>query len=1573
MLRSLLSVCAAAVGVAAAAAAPGNRLTYLDAADPFHVGTHFPRLITPQWVGEPGVKAVVTLGIDDLRQSAPYERFLGPILDRLREIDGRAPVSLFCNALDPEESRFQAWLSEGITLEVHTLSHPCPLLAKGDFEAALNTFHGGVELLNRIRGNVPVAFRTPCCDSINSPSPRVFAELLAQTNASGQFLRMDSSIMMVLTTNDPALPRELVIDREGRSRFAKYLPFESFVTTVEDYPYPWAIENKIWEFPCLAPSDWEGQNLLGKASPLMLEDWQRALDAVVLKEGVFNFVFHPYDWSSSEQFVAFIDYARSRYGASVKFLNYREAHECLTRYLGGGHPLRAPDGGDNGVRLLDLNHDGYLDVLIGHSETRLTRLWDPVSGSWRESPLPVAIVETGSGGVRRPTGVRFGVLHPDGRTTMVLRNEQASGAWTFEDSHWVERPGFLSGLEIDDQPVMTCSHGRDTGARLRDIDGDGFCEFLLSNPSQNAVFTWNTGRLTWERSDLALPPGTSIVNAAGEDNGLRFVDINGDSHDDVLFSNERAYGLWLYQPEFHLGWNKGWTRKVTAGARASIAGATGHAAPAPIEEIPAIVRAGPHRNNGAWFHSRHLWVQNEDTAHLPQLVDRRSFDDLLRGAIPPPKSPQDALASFKVRPGFRIELVAAEPLVTDPVAFEWDASGRLWIVEMRDYPLGMDGRGEPGGVVKFLEDRDGDGVLETATEFLTRLNCPTGVLPWRNGVIVSAAPEVFYAEDSDGDGRADRRQILLTGFVEGNQQHRVNGFALGLDGWVYGANGDSGGTIRSELTRQQTSIQGRDFRFKPDTGQLEAIEGQTQFGRVRDDWGDWFGNANYTWLWHYPWPARYIERNPHLALPDLRFMLTRGPDKDRVFPISRPLPRPNAVGAENAVTSACSPAPYRDDLFGPGFATSLFIAEPTENVVHREVLARAGAGFSSARAADEQDSEFLASTDPWFRPVFVRTGPDGALYVADMYRLVIEHPEWIPPDLKERLNLRAGEDRGRIYRIVPSTTQLRPIPRLDGLPSAHLAEAINSPNGWQRDTAMRLILERADAAAAAPLLQLLTTAADPKVRLHALATLALLNPGDPGPLLLALRDSEPRVRAHALRLSEPLLRAGPVPAASSPELRALHERTLAQEADPSPALALQLAFTLGEMPEEPAGQTLAALALKQASDPILLTAALSSALPHLPILMNAVARLDPPPARLLERLVGIVAATTNHALLQTASEAILRLDPHRDALAQFNALAALFDALPPPDRHTSSGDAFAPVLERAATVAFSEEALSTRLAAIRLLGRAVAHKTGARLGELLKAHHPTPIQQAALRALGQGQDSLRADILIEAWHQLGPALRSTALETLLGRRAWTQTLLKAIEEGRLAPHELPPAARQRLLNHGDAGVRQRSARFLEPNTEDRAALVQRLGTRLSQGDSTIGRGLFQEHCASCHQFRGDGYEVGPNLEMLTDRSPEALLIAILDPNRAVEDRYLAYTATTRDGREFTGVLAAELPASVTLRNAAGAEEVILRDNLISLSGTGHSLMAEGFELSLGPQEIADLIAYLGPRENTARP
>lgn len=707
---------------------------------------------------------------------------------------------------------------------------------------------------------------------------------------------------------------------------------------------------------------------------------------------------------------------------------------------------------------------------------------------------------------------------------------------------------------------------------LHDFDHDGTKEKLISRAGASEIQQMDATRKTWVKADYTLPEGVWLVDAAGNDAGLRFVDLNGDGFDDLLFSNPQRFAIYLWSKEVRLdlGWARGWSQFVRAGPRTGAA-----------SEPPSVVGAEVRIENGQ------LIITRPAGTGKPASIERRSAKELIAFDMPPPKSPAEALASFRVRPGFRVELVAAEPVVLDPISFEWGADARLWVVEMRDYPLGLDGKGQAGGVVKILEDTDGDGRYEKAIPFLENIAFPSSVMPWRKGALIAAAPDLFYAADTDGDGRADFKKVLFTGFTPGNQQHRFNGFEWGLDGWVYAANGDSGGKVKSLATGKTISISGRDIRFRPDTGEIETVSAQTQFGRRRDDWGNWFGNNNPTWLWHVTLPEHYLRRNPQLAVKRVLHVLANYEDSTRVFPASAAMVRPNQPWSLNHVTSGCSPCPYRDDLFGPEFATSVFASEPVHNVVHREVLVRDGAGFTSHRAAGEEQSEFLASTDNWFRPITTKTGPDGALYVADMYRFVLEHPEWISPEMQARLDLRAGEDKGRIYRVVPEGKPRRLIPNLAAKDTGDLVAAMDSANGWQRDTAMRLLFERADRSASESLSQLLSLTHAPQVRMQALATLGMLGALAPDKVVAALADPHPAVRCEALRQSEAL--AG--------QSEALFTAIAALALDSDAAVRLQAAFSLGAWPPGKIEPVLRQLAAREDADELLRIAIMSSLRP----------------------------------------------------------------------------------------------------------------------------------------------------------------------------------------------------------------------------------------------------------------------------------------------------------------------------------------------------------------------------------------
>jgi putative membrane-bound dehydrogenase-like protein len=1492
-------------------AADGNRLVYLDESDPYYVSRTFPKLTTPQWIGEEGVEAVIVLAVDDMREAPRYETFLRPILERLKKIDGRAPVSIMTNRIDPTLPKLQEWLKEGLSIDIHTIDHPCPLFNGGDFAKAKSTYDRCVELVNAIPGNRPVAFRMPCCDSLNTPSPRFWEEIFNKTTEHGRFLTMDSSVFNITTPNDPSLPRELVIDADGRQKFKKFVPFESFVNTIEDYPYPYIIGKLCWEMPCVTPSDWQAQNINKPMNPSTVADMKSAIDVTVLKQGGFFFVFHPHGWIGSNQVVELIDHAVAKHGKNVKFLSFRECQERIDKNMLGGHPLRAENGTDNGVRLIDLNDDGFIDVVIGNEKVKQTRIWSPKTNSWVAGDFPVAI----------DGKTRFGLVSSSGNVSVL----KPDAAFTFDGEKWVEDGTLLAGL--DGVPFEA--------VRLRDLNKDGRCELIIGSPTQSAVFEYHPSEHRWIKRAYGLPEGTSIVDAQGRDAGLRFVDVDENGFEDVLFSNGKTSSLHLFvSPQ------KGWEKKVDAGA------------------IPAIVRDGT--NNGAWFHSRGLWVVNENTDKLPNLVERKSFNEMLGKTEPAARSPGASLKSIRVRPGFIVQQMAAEPLTMDPVAFNWGADGKLWVAEMGDYPNGLDGKGAPGGRVRILEDTDGDGIYDKSTLFIDGLNYANGVLPWRKGALITAAPDIIYAEDTDGDGKADKREALYTGFGPGNPQHRANGLVLGLDNWIYCANGDSGGRIKSTKTGAQVNISGRDFRIKPDEGLIEAETGQTQFGRCQDDWGNWFGCNNPNPMYHFVLSDRYLRRNSRLAPPRPVVMVPKVPTAAPVFPISRTMARFNDPEMFNRFTSANSVMIYRDALFGPHFAGNMFVSEPVHNLVHREVMTPSGVTFTSDRAIDELKSDFLASSDNWFRPTTLRTGPDGALWIADMYRQVIEHPEWIPVGTKAKMNLRLGDDKGRIYRVYPVGANPRPIPRLDQLDTAILVTALDNPSGWQRDTAQRLLVARQDAKAIPLLREMALKNARPLARLHALCALDGLNAADSSILLAALGDAHPGIRRHAVRIAESQFNKLPELAAAAAKL----------VDDPDPQVRLQLASSLGEWDLPDAGVALGKLALKDANERFALAAIFSSVteknLNALATTVMSASKGTPPPS-LLEPLIHMASAYGDTKLIGQFLSAIAT--GPKDS--QFAALAGFLDSLEANNTslikldQRGAGDIF----DAARKVAADANApLQQRINAVRLLGRGSDKKADdlALLAKVLVPQIPVEIQSAAIATLARSRHDGVPSILLSRWKNLSLILRSQAADVLLARNEWIDPLLGALEAGKILPADIDAARRQRLLQHRNGGIRARAEKiFADAINPDRQKVLDAYSTAITMtGDAKHGAEVFTKACSTCHKLGEIGQHVGPDLRSVGDKSPQSLLIAIIDPNRAVEARYTNYVAETKRDDVATGIITSETGTSITLITADGKPQIILRDNLKSLRSTGTSLMPENLESGYSPQDLADVIAFV---------
>ena len=963
--------------------------------------------------------------------------------------------------------------------------------------------------------------------------------------------------------------------------------------------------------------------------------------------------------------------------------------------------------------------------------------------------------------------------------------------------------------------------------------------------------------------------------------------------------------------------------------------------------------------------------------------------------VPPvgPLSAREEQATFKPLKGFKVELVACEPDVVDPVAMAFDADGRLYVVEMRGYPNEGVGTGNiTTGRIKLLEDRDGDGFYEKSTVFADKLRLPTSVMPFKKGVLVCNAPEIIYLEDTDGDGKADKKEVLYRGFNLANIQQMVNSLQWDLDNWVHGCAGSDGGTVRSvqKPDAPEVNLRSRGIRFKPDVpGSLEPTSGGGQFGLAADDWGRWFTATNSQHLRHIVLPDHYLRRNPFLPVRAVTLDIpdhgaackvhrispfeawrvertTRrkgGPDAKR-FPETELVPG-------GFITSACSPLIYRADLYPQKYYGNTLVCDPANNLIHRDILVENGATFIAKHA--DADCEFLASTDTWFRPVNLTLGPDGAIYVADFYREVIETPLSLPDDIKKKLNLES-RGRGRIWRIVPEKGAPRVRPSLTKTPSADLVPHLGKVNAWWRMTAQQLLVERQDKSVVPALQKLARAAKFPPGRAQALWTLQGLNALGERDILLALKDPEAGVREQALRLAEGWLK-------ESMELE-IAVTKLAN--DPSARVRLQLAFSLGERKRSSgeAAEALLRVAIKDASDPWTQTAFLSSVRDPV-VLLNFLSLQDWVDQKsnvylqLVTKLASLAGTSANDRGL--AGILINLGDKNQTMPWKIALLTGLGQGLQnsgrsleklwtdPPFGFEKAVDVAKDLFRQAARKTLEAKKTSDRLSAIGLLGFGPFAIAADALPTLLVPQESQEVQLAAVRALSQHTNPKVADLLLKTWGDYSPGVRREVLEALLSRPERVQTLLDAIAKKKVLAGQLEPARLDQLRKHPNPKLRQQALKLLAGQiAPDRQKVVAAYQAALDlKGDAVPGKAVFQKTCATCHRLENVGVEVGADLQsILRNKTPEGLLVDILDPSREVDPRFIEYLVTTKSGKVITGLIASETASSVTLRRAEKAEDTILRNQIERIQATGKSLMPEGLEMQLNQQEFADLLAYL---------
>lgn len=646
-------------------------------------------------------------------------------------------------------------------------------------------------------------------------------------------------------------------------------------------------------------------------------------------------------------------------------------------------------------------------------------------------------------------------------------------------------------------------------------------------------------------------------------------------------------------------------------------------------------------------------------------------------------SPEESMDRIDSKDDLSIELYAAEPDVVDPVEMVWDKQGRAYVAEMRDSPY-EPAPGEARSRVRLIEDTDGDGRIDGSVIFADSLSEVTSVLPWNDGVLITSAPDIIYLKDMDGDDRADTREVLFTGFdTEGNSEGQITNLRYGIDNWIYAANSAREGEI--SFTRRPdapaVSVEGKDFRFRLDTGQFEPVTGWAQFGQDFDDFGHRFISHNTRHVRHTVVPDRHVARNPHLPDVSVRdninnhglrtFQLTDAPYW-RAERTKRRNERYEERGldrteyADDHFSGSTGGTVYSGDKLDDDYRGNLFTGDVMGNLVHRDILTSCGVSFIAGRAPDEQHREFLASTDPWFRPVNLAVGPDGYLLVLDMYRQHIEGPEFIPEDLKEEMDFHAGDTRGRIYRLMPegSTYSIEKRPQLADASTEALVDLLDHENRWWRLTAQRLILERQDRTVVDRLEEMVQTHAMPQARLHALYALEGLSMLSSELVARALEDSHPAMREHAVQLAE--------------RYPGLADDLAAMVDDPSARVAFHVGLSLGEFSGNRVEAALTELVRRRGDDTWIQTAVLSSRVGSSIDVLERLADSDffevPHDGRrqFLEQFSHVVGARNDERELNRLLRLMAESEPLAASYWQTSALAGLTDGFDSIEDHSEA-------------------------------------------------------------------------------------------------------------------------------------------------------------------------------------------------------------------------------------------------------------------------------------------------------------
>ena len=920
-----------------------------------------------------------------------------------------------------------------------------------------------------------------------------------------------------------------------------------------------------------------------------------------------------------------------------------------------------------------------------------------------------------------------------------------------------------------------------------------------------------------------------------------------------------------------------------------------------------------------------------------------------------PLSPEKQQEAFKIDGDYEMQLVASEPLIQDPVDVAWNEKGQMFVAQMSDYPLPT-AKGKRLSQIRLLKDTNNDGVMDKSFIWSDGIDQVQNILFMNGGILATTWDKTIFLKDTNGDNKADVQEVILKYSASKHNQLMPSSPHWGIDNQIYFNNGLNLSMLTVNETNKSHKLARKNFRYNPYTETVEAMAAYGQYGAAQDDWGRDFCNSNRNPTMFAPLPLKTTNTSKNVKY--IKPYEDIQPSASKVWPLM--LSHTTADAHAGTYTAACGIQIYRNSLV-PGLYGDVLVCDPTAQLITRSKMKENGSSLKAERVGNKKD--FIVSGDEWFRPVNLRNGPDGALYICDMYRRFIDHSRFFPDSFSKSHYMRAGLDHGRIWKLVPKGQTKKALKPL----SQDLVKNLESPLAWVRVNSQRLLVEKKAIDKENDLRKLLNNSKSPQARIHALWTLQGLGKLSESDVNSALKDNDSKVVENGILISKRL---------ESNSFQKEYQRLLNSD-----SLRIQtLAIVHLEKIDSSLIEQVISILQRNPSDKWLIHAVASKISDQSFSILKGLATnqaFTKNSTLAKTELINGFAYSTGKSSNKAQIDSALKLISGKVQWWQFSLANGLNEGLSRSSLKVKSLTQYTEEFKvneigykalvlAADKILLDKSKVSTeRLVALPLTRRNGFTEMKDLVSSLLKPDQPSEIQEAAVKSLMSGYKSKDvSEYFLKSFNNFPPKAKEAAVDYLTRKNENSLVLLKGIKNKKYAKGIIPPMKRWVFSRSTNEEIKTLAKEIYGAADSDREALIKRYQASLKHGDPIKGKQVFQKACFTCHKTKGIGFDVGPPLSDVAIKPAAALLTDILDPNRMVEDRWSSYQIELKDGSSKFGIIASENSDSIILKLPGGASETIPRSDVKKVTSNGISLMPVGLEGIISEKEMSDLISFL---------